>query len=733
MVGIRSISLPLSSAAAPPTQVQVDAAPRSDGDEPLLKLVPLQGTTPQEQDRVAARTHYAHAQLLLRRGLLHAGWHELARAHRLDPRVPSITLQLIRAAYDAQAVDVAVRYAFLYPATDPIDTILWPQLATYLTDQMRWHEAIQLYEQTLRHFVHHAPQITAVGSSSPHDPRALLVQYQLGRLYSWVGDHAQSSRAYRHVLNALEKPSEYGVDEPLREILIGAPSNWALMAESFLADKDFVTAERLFRRESQPPRRDDLLPLYLAQLADAQGRNTEALRQIESFVLTGESSWGEAPYLMYWRLTRLPLDTDFGDNPAENHATVRATLETALSKNPRMTELAEPLAEEYHEIGETDSAESMWRRGQCWPELVVSLIHRQAWNEVAELLATVVKDWGNLEMLRDSLEPIVDDPTIVSQIQTQLHSHSTWNSTLAAGWLSTLPTSATSVVDDSKFIHAYQASPNDADVRAINWSLDLLISGHNSAALSLLDHVAQNCRTPSQRSHLLYYRSLALEALGRMPESRLAAHAAWSLAFDQPEISAHWGWCLLRDDFPELAEPVYRRFVRTMGDQHHEAADLRDRVRGVRLSLSNLELNHHNVEAAEETLQTVLDEFPKDARALNDLAFIWADNNRHLHRALPMAEQAVEIEPLNPAYRDTLGWTLYRLQRWDESVAQIRRAIELMESPDGIVVDHLGDALWAAGSLEEAHKAWELACERLIHVPNRVNDIRNKMARHTSP
>lgn len=731
--GIRLCCPSFSGAAAPPAEIQTESLQLPDWDEPVSKLIPLHATSAQDQDLVAARSHYAHAQLLLRRGFLHAGWHRLARAHRLDPSSPTITLQLIRAAYDAQAMQVAIRYALQYPSTDPVDPVLWPQLATYLSDQTRWHEAIQLYEQTLRQFMQRDAQPAAVDENSSHDPRAVLIKYQLGRLYFMVGDPAQSAAAYRQVLAALEKPSEYGVDEPLRDILIGAPGSWAFMAESFLANKDFQTAEQLFQRESQRPRSDDVLPLYMAQLAAAQGRNTEALLQIQPFVLSGGTSWGETPYLLYWRLTRLTIDTEVGDDLSENRASVRATLETALNKNPRMTELAQLLAEEYNEAGEVGAAESMWRRAQSWPELAASQIRRQAWNDLAELLAEVVKDWGNLEMLRDSLQPIVDDPTTVSQIHAQLLSLATWNSTLAAGWLSTLPTSETIVVDVSAFLNAYQAAPNDADVRAINWSLDLLISGRNSAALSLLDHVAQNCKTASQRPHVLYYRSLALEALGRMPESRLAAHAAWSLAIDQPEISAHWGWCLLRDGFPDLAEPVYQRFVRLMGDQQHDAADLRDRVRAVRLTLSNMELSRHNVPAAEEQLETVLDEFPHDAGALNDLAFIWADNNRHLHRALPMAIQAVDSEPLNPAYRDTLGWTLYRLQRWDESVTQIRRAIELMESPDGIVVDHLGDALWAAGHLEEARQAWELACERLTHLPSMASGIRNKIDSRAAP
>ena len=40
----------------------------------------------------------------------------------------------------------------------------------------------------------------------------------------------------------------------------------------------------------------------------------------------------------------------------------------------------------------------------------------------------------------------------------------------------------------------------------------------------------------------------------------------------------------------------------------------------------------------------MLDEFPEDITALNDLGYIWADQNKKLHQALPMLERAVAAE-----------------------------------------------------------------------------------------
>ena len=58
---------------------------------------------------------------------------------------------------------------------------------------------------------------------------------------------------------------------------------------------------------------------------------------------------------------------------------------------------------------------------------------------------------------------------------------------------------------------------------------------------------------------------------------------------------------------------------------------------------------------------------------MNDLGYLWADENQHLQRAYRMIQKAVEGDPDNAAYRDSLGWVLYRLGRIDEEVAWTER------------------------------------------------------------
>ena len=123
-----------------------------------------------------------------------------------------------------------------------------------------------------------------------------------------------------------------------------------------------------------------------------------------------------------------------------------------------------------------------------------------------------------------------------------------------------------------------------------------------------------------------------------------------------------------------------------------------------RSQLSALCVLKHRVPEAEEWLQQVLDEFPDDAGAVNDLGYLWADQGVHLQRALKMIRHAVAAEPDNAAYRDSLGWVYYRLGRYQEAVAELEKAAA--KEPAARVFDHLGDAQLKAGHPDKAADAW---------------------------
>ncbi len=97
----------------------------------------------------------------------------------------------------------------------------------------------------------------------------------------------------------------------------------------------------------------------------------------------------------------------------------------------------------------------------------------------------------------------------------------------------------------------------------------------------------------------------------------------------------------------------------------------------------------------------------------NNFAYTLAERRRDLDRAQQLARAAVEQEPENSSYLDTIGWIHFRRGEYDSALARTREAIAVrMRNGDGIgpvLYDHLGDILHAMGRAAEAGDAWRAA------------------------
>jgi tetratricopeptide (TPR) repeat protein len=118
-------------------------------------------------------------------------------------------------------------------------------------------------------------------------------------------------------------------------------------------------------------------------------------------------------------------------------------------------------------------------------------------------------------------------------------------------------------------------------------------------------------------------------------------------------------------------------------------------------------------DATEEILLTVLRIDPRNAPANNDLGYMWADDGRNLDRAESMIRLAVEAEPDNMAYLDSLGWVLYKRGKFEEARRHLDEATKAAIDPDPVVLDHLGDVLYRLHAKDEAAKIWQRSLERL--------------------
>ncbi|MGB9202967.1 MAG: tetratricopeptide repeat protein [Terriglobales bacterium] len=122
---------------------------------------------------------------------------------------------------------------------------------------------------------------------------------------------------------------------------------------------------------------------------------------------------------------------------------------------------------------------------------------------------------------------------------------------------------------------------------------------------------------------------------------------------------------------------------------------------------SNFEREKRYAEA-EEQFKKVLASDPEHASALNYLGYMLADQNMKLEEALAYIKRAVDLDPANGAYLDSLGWAYFRLGKYELAEDNLMKASQKINT-DPTVHDHLGDLYQKTGRLKLAATNWERA------------------------
>jgi tetratricopeptide (TPR) repeat protein len=127
-------------------------------------------------------------------------------------------------------------------------------------------------------------------------------------------------------------------------------------------------------------------------------------------------------------------------------------------------------------------------------------------------------------------------------------------------------------------------------------------------------------------------------------------------------------------------------------------------------ALADLYTNAGRGEDAERTVRRLLAMEPGNATALNYLGYMLAERGQQLDEAIRLVQRALEIDPDNPSYQDSLGWAYFRQGKMDEAEKYLAPAAEKLPK-NSVVQDHLGDVLARRGRPADAIAAWTRALE----------------------
>lgn len=671
-------------------------------DENPNPLVPRQVPSPEDRDRLEALAMFSAARTLEKQGQDAQALRLYQRALRYDPRAAAIARQIVLLAYRLGRHAEAVRYAMELVELDKPDPLLLNQLAAYLTEQGEWDRASRLYEDAL-----------GSGKGEERSVPTVLLRMQMGRLYHLVEKHDQAADCFAAVLDALKASESAGIDEEVKKVLLGdASATYGLIGETFLQAGRPAEAATAFESAHQAEPNKGVFSYRLARVALHQGELQTALARLQVYFDERLSIEAMEPYrLLAEILAALGRPQD-----------LIPWLESLYRQDRTNVPLAYALAEKYLEAETFDKAEALY----------VDLIARAPTTVGFRNLADLYRKTGKMESLlkvlgeavaaTSSLEPleteghrIAEDGPLVEKLvetaQAQYRSQPKQFPFSRRLAVALLALNGKRYEPAKEFFDlAIEAKPEQAADLSLTWGLGLLVDEQYARAAEVFRRGLAREVAGEEKAELHFYLAAALEMDGRTEEAVAAARRAAKLRPNDPRFLGRVAWILYHGKRNAEAAAAYRELIDKF-DADHDSTEVRDVLREARFVLSNIAATEQQFSQAEEWLEQILDEFPGDAGALNDLGYLWADQNKNLLRAHRMIRAAVDKDPENAAYRDSLGWVLYRLGRFQEAVPELEKALSL--APDPVVLDHLGDACHSLQQFDKARQSWRKAADEL--------------------
>ncbi|MHB8970204.1 MAG: tetratricopeptide repeat protein [Pirellulaceae bacterium] len=694
-----------------------------------------------QRDHAEALAQYTQGRVLLQRGsqldgdarlpLFEQSLRCMQRAWWFDHELVPIMEDIFPLAYTLHFDAEATRYAILATEQQTVPAELLQRVAMVLAEQDEFDRALSLYRK-----------ITA-RSDGPPDA---LIQFEVGRLSLLMGQYDEAAAALAVVRDALEQQGDARMTDKVRAQLLRNPEvTYALLGEGFVRAKRWDEAEAMFRRADAAKPNPAMLGLRLALIEKERGHREQALQLLDQYFASKTTAAGMLPYL---RLAELLEGTAGPTNTAGDPATEQPSaalldrLRALAAEDPHNAFLGYFLADRLRAASRWDEAEAQYRKmlelesaADGHQGLVDIFIRRQQLVPLLEQLGQVVGQTGSLSPLEASIEPLLKDSALLEQLASAAlariadPANRPPPGVLMA--LALLEAKANNLERAELFWNEALKQPGPSVGHfAVNYGLQLFEQDQAARAAAVFQRVLDEKWLPDRAADLYYYMTSAWTLAKDYDKALTAAHEAAKLEPQSARMVAREAWVLYQTRRLEEAEQAYRALLARF-DTDHASDENREAVRDIRFVLSAMDVEQNQLADAEEWLQQVLDEFPEDIGALNDLGYLWCDQGKHLQRALAMLQRAVQAQPDNIAYRDSLGWALYRVGRYAEALTELQLAAAA-EKADGVILDHVGDAYRQLNQLPAAVESWQKAAAAFARQEDtkRLQQVQDKIKQH---
>jgi tetratricopeptide (TPR) repeat protein len=148
---------------------------------------------------------------------------------------------------------------------------------------------------------------------------------------------------------------------------------------------------------------------------------------------------------------------------------------------------------------------------------------------------------------------------------------------------------------------------------------------------------------------------------------------------------------------------------------------------------------------AEQQFRKVLAVNPNNAAVLNYYGYMLANRGVRLEEATSLIQQAVQQDPNNGAYLDSLGWAYYKQNKLAEAKQYLQKAVD-REGQDPTILSHLGDVYLKLGQneraaeiLERSLSEWQKAlpadyeADQVNKIDAQLKTLKRRLAQKSTP
>ncbi|QDV37473.1 tetratricopeptide repeat protein [Tautonia plasticadhaerens] len=691
---VLSLVVVLTQAEGPqsaPDAVQAAQAPPPI-DRPEL-FVPRDPRTAEEVEQLDATRRYAAARALE----ANREWTEavelLERARQFEPDSVAILRRLSRLYFGLGGEDRIPRAVETGEAAleaDPED----PETIRRLVRHFRTSNDLDAAESILRSTLEN-PKL------SPFSVARLVILHELGRLYIDTQRSDEAVEPLDQLVRALDTKEATRLTPAQVQDILGEDESDAYrrFGETFFNSGRYDLAITALRRSLAYDPDSQQTPLYLAQALLRADRAAEALELLGPIVASRPP--GRVTFdVLAQVLSALGEDEQ-----------IIPRLEDASEADPSNVLLRYALAERYEANGRDDEARRLYREiisdqpDQGVPALAQSMLEQEKYEEMLQLFETAQSQRGGRMAIDPQLRLIGTDPTLAAAvIEVGMELLRADPPRLGPSGIDLLTEIASRAdlpgprVELDRLSLERDPSPQNY----LELADSLVSAGRPAEAVAIFEEMIGKFPELGQEPQLLTrIAELQLDS-GRVEDALSNGRKLLEQRPDDLPVIQLVGYALQRlgryDEAIELYDQVPDRFV-----------GVPDALRLARIWKANALASSDRFEQGESILLELLEEQPDDPWIANDLGYLWAERGIKLDRAEELTRTAVEADPENSAYLDSLGWVLYKLGRPEEALPHLEKAVGIR--PSAVNLDHLGDVYFGLGRSDAARDCWSRAAE----------------------